>query len=89
MEVNPEVLKDPTLIHKDPYGRGWLMTVSVPDEENGNRNLLPASVVSAWMRESIEKLKAAQAGQPNVQAGEGMGVGLEPTSKVVHELLLT
>jgi glycine cleavage system H protein len=55
-EINPEVLKDPSLISKDPYGRGWLMTVHVPDEESVERNLLPAELVPTWMEESRKKV---------------------------------
>ena len=80
MAVNPEVVKDPSLIHQDPYGRGWLMTVSVPDDENVGRNLLPPALVSAWMRDSIHKLQS----HPPAQ-----GEGSMPTAEVVHELLLT
>ena len=32
IEVNPEILKSPSLLRDDPYGRGWLMTINVPDE---------------------------------------------------------
>lgn len=77
MEINPEVLKDPSLILKDPYGKGWLMTVSVPDQENTSRNLLPPTLVSEWMRDSARKLKASES------------AGANPPEEVVHELLLT
>ena len=30
-EINPAVLKDPSLAVKDPYGNGWLVKVSVPN----------------------------------------------------------
>ncbi|MBI3472710.1 MAG: hypothetical protein HY013_15245 [Candidatus Solibacter usitatus] len=41
VEVNPEVVNDPTLLREDPYGKVWLMTVHVPDEEATTRNLVP------------------------------------------------
>ena len=43
IEVNPDVLKNPALLREDPYGRGWLMTVNVPDEESTTRNLIPGT----------------------------------------------
>ena len=56
IEVNPEVLKNPSLLRQDPYGRGWLMTVFVPDEENTARNLVPEGLVAGWMRDAVERL---------------------------------
>lgn len=60
VEVNPEVANDPSLLRKDPYGRGWLMTVFVPDEESTARNLLPEGLVAEWMRNAAERLYARQ-----------------------------
>jgi glycine cleavage system H protein len=33
VEVNAEVVNDPSLLRRDPYGKGWLISVHVPDEE--------------------------------------------------------
>jgi len=60
VEVNPEVLKNPALLRNDPYGRGWLMAVHVPDEESVMRNLLPVHLVKEWIRDCAEKLFAKQ-----------------------------
>ena len=60
VEVNQEVLRDPALLRHDPYGRGWLMTVNVPDEESTWRNLLPTRLVKGWMRDAVARLYAEQ-----------------------------
>lgn len=60
VETNPDVLKNPALLHNDPYGRGWLMAVHVPDEESVMRNLLPVHLVKEWIRECAERLFAKQ-----------------------------
>lgn len=60
VEVNQEVVKDPSLLRKDPFGQGWLMTVHVPDEESVQRNFLPAHVAKAWIRNCAERLFAKQ-----------------------------
>jgi glycine cleavage system H protein len=60
VEVNPEVVKDPSLLRKDPFGQGWLMTVNVPDEESVQRNFLPVHLVKAWVRDCAERLFAKQ-----------------------------
>lgn len=60
VEVNPEVIANPALVRGDPYGRGWLMTVHVPDEESTARNLVPTGLVRNWMRDAAERLYALQ-----------------------------
>jgi len=60
MEVNSEVLGNPTLLRQDPYGKGWLLSVHVPDEENTGRNLLPKMLVREWMSEAVSRLYARQ-----------------------------
>lgn len=71
VEINPDVVEDPSLLRKDPYGRGWLMTVSVPDEESVSKNLLPQSLVKAWMRDSVEKLYGLQPRLAGAVAADG------------------
>jgi len=60
VEVNEEVLKDPSLLRKDPFGQGWLMAVHVPDEESVQHNFLPLHLVKDWVRECAERLFAKQ-----------------------------
>lgn len=71
VEVNPEVVKDPSLLRRDPYGKGWLMTVHVPDEESTWRNLLPVNVVKSWMREAATRLYARQPALAGAVAADG------------------
>jgi glycine cleavage system H lipoate-binding protein len=58
--VNDQVLRDPSLLRKDPYGKGWLFTIHVPDEETTFRNLVPRNMVKLWMRNAVERLYAMQ-----------------------------
>jgi glycine cleavage system H protein len=60
VEVNPEVLANPELLRKDPYGLGWLALIHVPDEESTARNLVPKGMVRSWMREAVLRLYARQ-----------------------------
>ncbi|MBI2955864.1 MAG: glycine cleavage system protein H [Acidobacteria bacterium] len=69
--VNPDVVKDPSLLRRDPYGRGWLMTVYVPDEENTTRNLLPTELVRGWLRNAVERLYARQPQLAGAVAADG------------------
>jgi glycine cleavage system H protein len=38
MAVNEQVLQNPALLREDPYGKGWLVAIHVPDEESGYRS---------------------------------------------------
>jgi glycine cleavage system H lipoate-binding protein len=60
LEVNSDVLKDPSLMRSDPYGQGWLMTLHVPDEEGTSRNFIPRDLVRGWMESVAERLYARQ-----------------------------
>ncbi len=71
VEVNSEILENPSLLRQDPYGKGWLMSVFVPDEESTVRNLLPANLVRGWMREAVERLYAMQPELAGAVAADG------------------
>lgn len=71
VEVNAELLRDPSLLRTDPYGRGWLMTVHVPDEESTARNLVPKSLVGTWMREAVARLYGLQPQLAGAVAADG------------------
>ncbi|HZT33706.1 MAG TPA: glycine cleavage system protein H [Bryobacteraceae bacterium] len=71
VEVNQEVQRDPSLVRTDPYGRGWLALVHVPDEESTARNLVPAGLVRSWMREAVGRLYARQPQLVGAVAADG------------------
>jgi glycine cleavage system H protein len=71
VEVNEEVLKDPSVLRKDPYGSGWLLMVHVPDEETVSRNLVPVSMIRGWMRDAVERLYALQPQLAGAVAADG------------------
>jgi glycine cleavage system H protein len=71
LEVNVEVLNNPDVLRRDPYGKGWLLTIHVPDEENTKRNLVPKSLIREWMRDAAERLYARQPALAGAVAAEG------------------
>jgi len=97
LEVNAEVLGDPTLLRRDPYGKGWLLSVHVPDEENTTRNLVPKMLVREWMREAVERLYGRQPQLAGAVAADGgrpaddllAGVPNADWSLVTSEFFLT
>lgn len=71
MEANADLLQNPGLLRQDPYGKGWLLSVHVPDEENTGRNLVPRRLVRQWMRDAVERLYAAQPALAGAVAADG------------------
>jgi glycine cleavage system H protein len=71
MEVNAEILNNPAVLWQDPYGKGWLLSVHVPDEENTGRNLVPKGLLSQWMRDAVERLYATQPALAGAVAADG------------------
>jgi glycine cleavage system H protein len=59
-EVNSDLVSQPSLMLQDPYGRGWMVKVNMPDPELVERNLLPRNIVRTWMREEIRQVRAAR-----------------------------
>jgi glycine cleavage system H protein len=56
VEANPTLADNPALVNSDPYGKGWLLNLHVPDEESTTRNLVPRMLVGEWMREAVERI---------------------------------
>jgi glycine cleavage system H protein len=71
MAVNAAVVENPALMRQEPYGKGWLLSVHVPDEENTTRNLIPKILVAEWMREAVERLYARQPNLAGAVAADG------------------
>ena len=71
MEINAEALTNPGVVRQDPYGKGWLVAVHVPDEENTGRNLVLKGLVREWMREAVERLYARQPALAGAVAADG------------------
>jgi glycine cleavage system H lipoate-binding protein len=74
VEVNADVRNDPSLLRRDSYGKGWLMTLHVYDEVSTWRNLLPVNLVRGWMKEAVSRLYAKQPSLVAVAADGGRPV---------------
>jgi len=71
MEINAEVVANPSQLRQDPYGKGWLLSLHVPDEENTTRNLIPRSLIREWMKSSVEQLYGMQPSLAGAVAADG------------------
>ena len=73
------------------------MNVFSPDEESPSRNLLPASLVPAWMREAADRLFALQPQLAGATAPDGgvpvtdpaAALDTETWKKAAHEFFLS
>ncbi len=74
--INEAVLKDPSLLARDPYGEGWLVTVQAPDAKTSFRNLLGGALARKWMEEATARLRARTAVVAGAMAQDG-GVAVE------------
>jgi len=71
VELNEDVLRTPALLRQQPYEKGWLFAVHVPDEESTGRNLVPAGLVKAWMADAAHNLFALQPAVAGAVAADG------------------
>jgi glycine cleavage system H protein len=55
--VNEEARKNPVIIHEDPYGKGWLVTIKPEKFEEEAKLLLYGNKAIDWYRGDIERYK--------------------------------
>jgi glycine cleavage system H lipoate-binding protein len=55
-QVNDAMLAEPALAAREPYGKGWLVSVFSPDAQTSFRNLLSGSLARSWMAEAATRL---------------------------------
>lgn len=97
ISVNNDVLKDPTLLTKDPYRNGWICVVKSPEMATNLNNLLQGQLVVPWMQNSVRQLSTLTAKlAPAAAADGGLPVAgllahLEPGVQrtMIHEFFLT
>lgn len=51
IETNPEVMDDPGLINRDPYGEGWLVIIEPNQLEAELPGLVHGEAVQSWLEE--------------------------------------
>lgn len=97
ISVNNDVLKDPTLLTKDPYKNGWICVIKSPEIATNLNNLLQGQLVAPWMQNSARQLSVMTAKlAPAAAADGGLPVAgilahLEPGVQrtMIHEFFLT
>ena len=96
VDVNDEVGRDPSRVHEDPYGAGWLVEVHAPAVDANLKNLLHGRLAQCWMDESVGTLQTRLSAAPGARLQDGgravadiLGEVPEPNwEKIVRELFL-
>ncbi len=55
---NENVLRDPSLINRDPYGAGWILQITPSAWENDSHQLAHGTDVTAWVESEIERYRS-------------------------------
>jgi len=79
VDVNQEVLSDPSVIHKDPYGVGWLVAVNSPAADSNLKNLLRGRLAQQWLEDSLETFRS--------HVSPSIGVHLQDGGHAIPDLL--
>lgn len=56
MSVNPNVLRNPSLVVQEPYEDGWICVVKSPDMATNVKNLVQSTLVAPWMQNTLNRL---------------------------------
>jgi glycine cleavage system H protein len=97
VEINPLVARQPNLATSDPYARGWLYKMRVPELQRNLGNLMSGSLVRRFMEDTRERLQhqlMALSGTVLADGGEPVAdfarhLNEEDWRHLVHEFLLT
>jgi glycine cleavage system H lipoate-binding protein len=69
LEINEAVIASPENIHRDPYGKGWLIKVRPADIKANLVNLLSGNLARRWMEEVIGNIR----------------IGINPDNSLVYQ----
>ena len=82
MGVNEAVREDPSLLHRDPYSRGWLFSVTPFDSEY--QKLPNGEMTRTWLRDEGTRLSRFFDAQLHVAAADG-GEFVTPPSALLSD----
>jgi glycine cleavage system H protein len=96
-EVNPDLLREPSLATDDPYGRGWVLKLRPSNLARSLRNLMSGSLARRWMedaREGLDLRLMALSGSVLQDGGEPVAdfarhLSAEEWKRLVGDFLLT
>jgi len=97
ISVNQGVVRDPSMVLKDPYKAGWICVIKSPEIATNLNNLVQGTLVPPWMQSSVRRLSTVTAKLGVTASADGglpisgllahLEPGLQRT--LVHEFFLT
>jgi glycine cleavage system H protein len=54
---NAKVLRDPSLVNRDPYETGWIVSVDPTDWQKESSALISGAAISAWIDAEVERYR--------------------------------
>jgi glycine cleavage system H protein len=54
---NAKVLRDPSLVNRDPYETGWIVSVDPTDWQKESSALISGAAISAWVDAEVERYR--------------------------------
>jgi glycine cleavage system H protein len=58
MDRNEAVLKDPLLVNRDPYGKGWLVRIEPTSWESESSDLVSGRAIVDWAASEVKRYRA-------------------------------
>ncbi len=80
--INSALKTAPELASAEPFDRGWLLKVRVPNARANLKNLLGGRLARSWMEETVEKLRAMRAGELGIVLPDG-GIPVDGFARIL------
>lgn len=71
VEINKDIIREPELINKDPYQKGWLLKVKPSKLKTDEKNLLSGVLAKAWMEDTVNKISTRITGDFGIVLQDG------------------
>ncbi len=82
VEVNPELKRNPRLVHEDSYAQGWLYKIRSPELFKELPNLLRGTLAVRWMEDTLARFQHRMM----LASGSVIQDGGEPVEDVAEQL---
>lgn len=69
--INRDAVEDPKIVVRDPYEKGWMVTVKSPDLAVNQKNLMQGAIIAPWLQNSVTRLNSMVAELAPAMAADG------------------
>lgn len=83
VQVNQDVLDDPPLVGKDPYGRGWIMMLASTSFEQDREALMGLPQALRWLQAEAERLRGRCETWAGKEVREEQGILPDDLSRLI------